>query len=135
MLIEQDTRFEFVILANQHRGTPSVCQRIGRDEVFRLRGEIVLLATAPAKLPNLPQVRMELPIADNHLLWSLGPSINTEPALVSFQYGSVMQLLTVYQSTRLNSLCFSRTQENVAPCTKCCRSSDGDGSSSLKQKQ
>ncbi len=73
MFIEQDTRFEFLILANQHRGTPSVCQRIGGDEVFRLRGEIVLLATPPAKLQNLRQVRMELPIADEHLLGLLGP--------------------------------------------------------------
>src|ERR1700733_3289275 len=67
MLIEQDTRFELPIPPDQYRGAPSVCQRICGDEVFRLRGKVVLLATSPAKLPNLCQVRMKLSIADDHL--------------------------------------------------------------------
>ena len=48
MLIEQDTGFELMISANQHRRALSVFQGVRRDEVLRVRGEIIFLAAAPA---------------------------------------------------------------------------------------
>jgi hypothetical protein len=54
VLIEKNTSFEFAIMAYQHTRTPAVGESVGRDEVFRFGGEIILLATAPAKLEDLP---------------------------------------------------------------------------------
>ena len=54
VLIEKNTSFELAIMANQHRRTPAVGESVGRDEVFRFGGEIILLVTAPAKLEDLP---------------------------------------------------------------------------------
>src|ERR1700677_320894 len=67
MLIEKDAGFEFLIPANQDRRTSSVCQGIGRDEVFRVSGQVVFLAAAQAQLANLRQTREQLPVAENQV--------------------------------------------------------------------
>src|ERR1700734_497535 len=70
VLVKKNTSFEFAIMANQHRPTPAVGESVGRDEVFRFGGEIILLVTAPAKLEDLPQVRPQPSIPDNQLCGS-----------------------------------------------------------------
>src|ERR1700733_14501794 len=66
MLIEENARFQFFIPTDQDRGALSVCHGVCGDKIFRLRGEIVLLPTAPPELANLRKVSVESPMADNH---------------------------------------------------------------------
>ena len=65
MFKEQDTRFELSSVPNQCRRTSTVCQGIRSDEVFRLGGEIIFLATAAPQLANLGQAGVQFPVADD----------------------------------------------------------------------
>jgi hypothetical protein len=67
MLIEENARFQFLISTNQYRGALSVRHGVCGYKVFRLRGKVILLPTAPPKRENLRKVSVELSIADNHL--------------------------------------------------------------------
>src|ERR1700730_3390972 len=94
MFVEKHASFEFLILANQHRSTPSVWQGLGREEIFRLRGQIVFLMTTPPQLKNLCQVRVDRAIADKDIRgpWAIqkhGVRFRLIP------YRAVIQLLTV----------------------------------------
>jgi hypothetical protein len=63
MFIEQDASFKLPIPANQHRRTPFIFHGICSDEIFRLRGEIIFLATAAPEFANLSQAGVQFPIA------------------------------------------------------------------------
>ena len=94
MFVKEDTSFQFLILANQHRGTPSVRQGMSREEILRLRGQIVFLPATPSQLQNLCQVRMDRAAADDHFRGSRA----IEKHGVRFRlipYRAVIQLLTV----------------------------------------
>jgi hypothetical protein len=73
---------------------PSVWQGICREKTFRLRGQIVFLVTPPSQVQDLHQVRLDRPIADDHLRVSRALKKHG----VGFQfipYRAVIQLLTV----------------------------------------
>ena len=67
MLIKQDTGFEFLLPANQHRRTSSIWQGIGCDEVFRLGGQIIFLPTTAAQFANLGHIGVQFPVADHQV--------------------------------------------------------------------
>jgi hypothetical protein len=94
MFVKENASFQFLILANQHRGTPSVWQGLRRQEIFRLRGQIVFLPATPSQLQNLRQVRMDRAVPDEHFRgsWAIkkhGVRFRLIP------YRAVIQLLTV----------------------------------------
>jgi hypothetical protein len=55
VLNKEDTGLEFAITANEHSRYSSKPEGVGSDEIFRIGGEVVLLAAAPAKVANLLQ--------------------------------------------------------------------------------
>jgi hypothetical protein len=65
MFKEQDASFEPPRAANQYRRTSSVCQGICSNEVFRLGGEIIFLATMAPQVANLGHPGVQFPIADH----------------------------------------------------------------------
>jgi hypothetical protein len=78
MLIEENARFQFFLSTDQYGGALSVRYGVCSDKVFRLRGKVILLPTAPPKRENLRKVSVELSIADNHLR-SFWPADNCGP--------------------------------------------------------
>ena len=65
MFKEEDTCFELSGVANQHRRTSAVCQGICSDEVFRLGGQIIFLATPAPQVANLDQAGVHFPFTDH----------------------------------------------------------------------
>jgi hypothetical protein len=92
MLIEQDASFKLPIPANQHRRTPFIFHGICSDEVFRLCGEIIFLATAAPEFANLSQAGEQSSIAHYQLQVSCVIGKNRKGDGVAAQ-GAVIPLL------------------------------------------
>ena len=61
---EQNTGFKSTIAANEDGRNPSVFRCIGSDEVFRVGGEVVLLAAVQAESTNFGQAGEQLSLSD-----------------------------------------------------------------------
>jgi hypothetical protein len=66
MLDEQDTGFQVTISANQDCRNSSISLRVCRNEVLKIRGVVVLLATAQAEFTNRRHIRSKLSFPDKN---------------------------------------------------------------------
>ena len=60
MLHEEDTGFEFLIAAYENGRNSSKSAGVGSNEIFRVGGEVVLLAAARAEVTNFLEKEAQL---------------------------------------------------------------------------
>jgi hypothetical protein len=66
MFDKQDAGFEIVIPANQNRRNPAVFLLVCSNEIFKIRGEVVLLAAAQTEFPNGRDIHPKLSFTDKN---------------------------------------------------------------------
>ncbi len=111
MFKQQHTRFQLYTATDQHRAHPPVFYRVGRDEVFRISSQVVLLAASHAELVQLRQKDQELLPSNNELRRSLG-AFKCKGGQLSGK-----RRYTVHPGTYINQ--FGRAQ-STSPALKIC---------------